>query len=93
MIALGRGTTEHAHTLECGGAPYYVGHYHCVFCIRLNLADSEYSRQISGLDTRGISLSAYYNLANAGGAKPISVFAEMSSCLRVGPGLAIEVLQ
>ena len=40
---------------------------YCVFCIRLNLADSEYSRQISGLDTRGISLSAYYNLANAGG--------------------------
>ena len=32
---------------------------YCVFCIRLNLADSEYSRQMSGLDTRGISLSAY----------------------------------
>ena len=67
---------------------------YCVFCIRLNLADSEYSRQISGLDTRGISLSAYYNLGNAGGTvKPISVFAETTSCLRVGPGLQLEVVQ
>ena len=65
-----------------------------VFCVRLNLCDSEFSRQLSGLDTRSINLNGFYNMYDVtGGGKPVNVFAECSSSLRIGPNLQLEVLQ
>ena len=34
-----------------------------VQCVRLNMPDSEFSRTISGLDTRSVSLNGYVNTA------------------------------
>ena len=64
-----------------------------VFCVRLNLCDSEFSRQLTGLDTRSINLNGFYNIYNASASRPVNVFAEVSSTLRIGPGQMIEVLQ
>ena len=64
-----------------------------VQCMRLNLCDSEFSRQISGLDTRGIALNGFYNIYNGTNGRPVSLFCEVTSTLRVGSGLAIEVIQ
>ena len=65
-----------------------------VFCVRLNLCDSEFSRQLSGLDTRSINLNGFYNMYDVtGSGKPVNVFAECSSSLRIGPNLQLEVLQ
>ena len=65
-----------------------------VFCVRLNLCDSEYSRNLTGLDTRSINLNGFYNMYGVtGGGKSVNIFAECSSSLRIGPNLQIEVLQ
>ena len=65
-----------------------------VFCVRLNLCDSEYSRNLTGLDTRSINLNGFYNMYGVTGrGKSVNIFAEVSSSLRIGPNLQIEVLQ
>jgi len=69
----------------------------CVQCYRLNLPDSEYSRLISGLDTRAVNLQGIVRTENsaAGGGRDnlaINIFAESTETLRVGPGRAIEVI-
>ena len=64
-----------------------------VQCIRLNLPNSEFQRIQSGLDTRGISLSAYYNLYNVSPAVTVNLFAECSSTLRIGSQKQMEVIQ
>jgi hypothetical protein len=68
---------------------------YAVFCVRLNLCDSEYSRNLTGLDTRSINLNGFYNMygVTPGGGKSVNIFAEVSSSLRIGPNLQIEVLQ
>lgn len=67
---------------------------YAVFCVRLNLCDSEFSRQLTGLDTRSINLNGFYNMYGVNGAaKSVNIFAECSSSLRIGPNLQIEVLQ
>ena len=62
------------------------------FCVRLNLADSELTRTISGMDTRGIALNGFYNLVGASNST-VNIFAETTSTLRIGPGLQLEVVQ
>ena len=65
---------------------------YAVFCVRLNLQNSERLRQISGLDTRGIALNGIYNITGYDNTKDISIFAEVTSVLRVGSGLQLEVI-
>lgn len=75
----------------------YLNNY-CVQCFRLNLPDSEYSRSISGLDTRAVNLQGIVRTegtATGGVASTnlaINIFTESSSTLRVGAGRAIEVI-
>lgn len=61
-------------------------------CVRLNLEGSEQLRLASGLDSRGIAITGHYNLTGVGTAKPVNIFVESTSVLRVGRGLQIEVL-
>ena len=63
-----------------------------VQCIRLNLEDSEFSRKISGLDTRGISLNGSYNITGHT-ASPVTLFCEVTSTLRIGSGQMVEIVQ
>jgi hypothetical protein len=62
-------------------------------CIRLNLPDSEAGREISGLDTRGLSLSAYLDTKNLASDIHALIVCEVSSSLRVGASRQINLLQ
>ena len=64
----------------------------CVNCIRLNLPNSELSRTVSGLNTSGISLNGYYNMSGLSANKKVNLFAEMTSCLKIGIGRQVEVV-
>jgi hypothetical protein len=64
-----------------------------VQCIRLNMPDSEFSRTVSGLDTRSVSLNGYVNTTGTLSADPnLMIFAECTSSLRVGAGRQLEVV-
>ena len=71
----------------------YLYNY-CVQAFRLNLPDSEYSRTISGLDTRAVNLQAVVKTTDTVGAttKVCNIFTESTSTLRVGPGRSVEVI-
>ena len=63
-----------------------------VMCARFNMPDSEFSRTISGLDTRSVSLNGYFNTMNVEGEPNLVIFCECSSTLRIGAGRQIEVI-
>lgn len=64
-----------------------------VQCIRLNMPDSEFSRTVSGLDTRSVSLNGYVNTTGTLTADPnLMIFAECTSSLRVGAGRQLEII-
>ena len=63
-----------------------------VNCARLNMPESEFSRTISGLDTRSVSLNGYLNTSNVTGDPNIVIFCECTSTLRVGSGRQLEVI-
>ena len=63
-----------------------------VNCARLNMPESEFSRTISGLDTRSVSLNGYLNTSNVTGDPNIVIFCECTSTLRVGSGRQLEVV-
>ena len=65
---------------------------YAVQCIRLNLPDSEFSRMISGLNTRSVSLNGYYNITGLAGATPtVNLFCECTSTLMIGAGRSLSV--
>ena len=69
--------------------------HYSVFCARFNLKDSELTsggRSQTGLDTRGIALNGFFNIYGSAGDKAVTMFAEISSSLRIGRGLQIEVV-
>ena len=64
-----------------------------VQCYRLNLPDSEFSRTISGLDTRAVSLQGYFNTTGTLTTDPnLVLFCETTSTLRVGSMKQMEVV-
>ena len=65
----------------------------CVACYRLNMPDSEYSRLISGLDTRAVNLQGIVKTTGVIPANTnISIFTEQTEVLRVGAGRSVEVI-
>ena len=63
-----------------------------VQAIRLNLPDSEYSREISGLDTRGITMDGVYKTSGLKTTTNVVVFCECSSTIRLGSARSLEVV-
>ena len=69
----------------------YANNY-CVQCFRLNMPDSEYSRLLSGIDTRAVNLQGIIKTENATADNTIDVFCETTEVIRVGAGRAIEII-
>ncbi len=63
-----------------------------VMCARLNMPESEFSRTLSGLDTRSVSLNGYLNTFNTNGSSNVVIFCETTSTLRCGAGRMIEIV-
>ena len=65
----------------------------CIQAYRLNMPDSEYSRLISGLDTRAVNLQGIVKTTGVIPANTnISIFTEQTEVLRVGAGRSVEVI-
>ena len=62
-----------------------------VYCVRLNLPESDKLRMISGLDTRSINLAGQFNSTGAS-TVPLTLVAEYTSCLRIGSGLQLSLV-
>ena len=96
LYGITRNSLEGAREAKEMSLDQYLNNY-CVQCFRLNLPDSEYSRTISGLDTRAVNLQGVVRTENsaAGGGRDnlaINIFTEQTECLRVGAGRAIEII-
>jgi hypothetical protein len=65
-----------------------------VLCARLNAPGAETVRSISGLDTRGVSLTGQLTSQNdsSSGAHQCLIFSECTSSLRIGAGRVVEVI-
>lgn len=72
------------------GLPQYRMN-NCVQCIRLNMVDSEFSRTLSGLDTRAVNLAGFVRTELTSESN-LTVFVETTSTLRIGAGRAIELI-
>ena len=82
------GKSQGKHSLATMKANYAVQ------CIRLNLPDSEFSRMISGLNTRSVSLNGFYNISGLGTSTPtVNLFCECTSTLMIGAGRQLSVEQ
>ena len=68
----------------------YRNNYHC-YCIRLNMPNSELRSVMSGLNTKGVSLNAFYNMYNVNASRPIWIACECTSILHIAPGLQTNV--
>ena len=65
---------------------------YCVQCFRLNMPDSEYSRLISGLDTRAVNLQGIVRTEGGAINANLMIFTESTETMRVGPGRSIEII-
>ena len=66
----------------------------CVQCFRLNMVDSEYSRTLSGLDTRSSNLAGMITTSGHGSNNlQVNIFTESTSVLRCGVGRSLELIQ
>ena len=94
--------TEEMYTISCNAMQGYhieqdmsLKQYrdnYMVQCIRMNLPDSEYSREISGLDTRGQSSDIFYKSSGLATTTNVVVFVECTSTIRLGSSRALEVV-
>lgn len=93
LYGITRNSLEGARDAKEMSLDQYLNNY-CVQCFRLNMPDSEYSRTISGLDTRAVNLQGVVRTENTGGSSnlAINIFTEQTECLRVGAGRAIEII-
>jgi hypothetical protein len=67
---------------------------YCVQCARLNMPGSEFSRTLSGVDTRATNLQGIVRteLAATGLSPHLTIFAECTEVLKIEPGRAITVI-
>ena len=92
MYALSKNSALGAYNENVKSLQQFKEHYF-VMCARLNMPESEFSRNLSGLDTRAVSLNGYFNTMNINeSANPnVVIFCETSSTLKVGQGRMIEI--
>ena len=81
------GKSQYKHSLATMKSNYAVQ------CLRLNLPDSEFSRMISGLNTRSVSLNGYYNITGLNATPTVNLFCECTSTLMIGAGRQISTEQ
>jgi hypothetical protein len=93
LYGMTRNSLQGARDAKNMSLDQYLNNY-CVQCFRLNMPDSEYSRSISGLDTRSVNLQGIVRTEGTGASSnlAINVFTEQTSTMRVGAGRAIEIL-
>jgi hypothetical protein len=90
MYAISKDSADVYKTEDCLTLDQYRNNYF-VQCVRLCLPDSD-PRMASGLDTRSVSASIALITEGLENTTRLDAYCECTSELRVGPGLALEVV-
>lgn len=64
----------------------------CVQCFRLNKPNSEFSRTLSGVDSRATNLAGIVRTENAVSGSNLVIFAETTEILKIEPGRSLSVI-
>lgn len=64
----------------------------CVQCFRLNAPNSEYSRSLTGVDSRATNLAGIVRTDNAIGGSNLMIFCETTEILNISAGRSISVV-
>jgi len=91
MYAISKNSVLGAYNEQNKSLHQYKNNYF-VMCARLNMPESEFARNLSGLNTRSVSLNGYFNTANTTGSPNVVIFCECTSTLRIGSGRMLEVI-
>jgi len=93
LYGITRNSLEYARKGKQLAFRQYLDNY-CVQCFRFNLQDSEFSRRLSGIDTRSSNLNAVVNTTGAlVAANPnLMMFAETTEILRIGYGRSVNIV-
>jgi len=91
MYQISKNSTQGYHMEHQKSLDQYKNNFF-VQAVRLNLPDSEYSRLISGLDTRAVNLQGSLNTDNVTGSPNVILFVECTASLKIGAGRAIEII-
>lgn len=65
---------------------------YCVQCFRLNAPNSEFSRSLSGVDSRATNLQGIVRTENAVNGSNLSIFCETTEILNISAGRSISVV-
>ena len=65
---------------------------YCVQCFRLNMPNSEFSRSLSGVDSRATNLQGIVRTENAVNGSNLSIFCETTEILNISAGRSISVV-
>ena len=64
----------------------------CVQCFRLNKPNSEFSRTLSGVDSRATNLAGIVRTENSVSGANLVIFAETTEILKIEPGRSLSVV-
>jgi hypothetical protein len=65
---------------------------YCVQCFRLNMPNSEFSRSLSGVDSRATNLQGIVRTENAVNGSNLAIFCETTEILNISAGRSISVV-
>ena len=65
---------------------------YCVQVFRLNMPNSEYSRSLSGVDSRATNLQGIVRTENTVGGSNLTIFAETTEILNISAGRSISIV-
>jgi len=65
---------------------------YCVQCFRLNMPNSEYSRSLTGVDSRATNLQGIVRTENTVGDSNLTIFCETTEILNISAGRSISVV-
>ena len=91
MYSLSKNSVLGSYNEQFKSLHQYKNNYF-VMCARFNMPESEFARNVSGLDTRSVSLNGYFNTFNTTGSPNVVLFCECTSTLRIGAGRQLTVL-
>jgi hypothetical protein len=80
----------HVDNIECGLDNWLNDDF--VHCVKFTM-DAPNSRFIQGLDSRSVSLNAFYNVYGGEANKEVTIFVECTSSLLISEGRQIEIIQ
>ncbi len=91
LYGITRNSLQHQHKAKQMTLDQYRKNF-CVQCFRLNMPNSEFSRTLSGVDSRATNLAGIVRTENTVSNANLMIFAETTEVLKIAPGRSISVV-